>query len=1189
VRLWEVFRFEAGYQAGRPATWLLLLAMAVLGFWNTTQMYADAARSGGFLFNGTFVIAAAAVIGSLMALVPTAAVAADAATRDAKTGMQALVFTTPVGKTPYLAGRFLAAFAWSAVLALAPVLGALVTAFAPSIEPQLLGPFRMASYATAYLFFALPNAFIATAVVFSLAVLSRRDLASYAGSFLLFLAALVSGQYVASKLGRWELGQVLDPFGLSMVTAAAKGWTPMERSTRLFALEGTLLWNRVLWVGVSLTVLALTLWRFRFAHHTTGSRRREALNDKTPSAPIAVPIVHRTFGGATRLRQTAAIAWDSFRDFVTGWGGLALGALTLILLLAGPDLLGHMGVPFVPTTARLLAVLGRSADLLWSVIPMLALFYAGELVWKEREARLGDIASATPVPDSVLFTGKLSALALMLVFAQVLVMASAVITQARLGYHAFELGLYVRVLLGMQLVHHLLFAVLCLVVHVVVNHKHLGNLVCVVAYGLMNFGPALGAEHPLLVYGAGPDWTYSDIRGFGGSVAPWLWFKLFWSACAVLLAVMARLLWVRTHEDHFGARWVAARHRASMPVKGIVVAAAVAALCVGGFIVYNLHVFNPYVSRSEAEQRRAEYERLYRRYETVLQPAHTETHLQVELWPSRGTADVRGTYSLVNVGTAPIDTIHVGTSSQVQTLRIGFDRESSEVLVDDVLGHRSYALKEPLLPGETLEQTFELRFAPRGFTSSGVDASVSANGTYFVQAQWLPSIGYQRGRELLEDGVRRAHGLDPRGTERSRALSDEQHGRTRGRVSLTILIGTDEGQLAVGPGALRRSWKENGRQYFEYGTDSPIRNDFALYSAAYAVTERRWNGVQLQVIHHPAHAWNVDGILRAMEASLAFFTERFGPYPYEQLRFVEHAGDGIGLHASPMNVSFQDGFALMNPEADPRGIDFPFAVVAHEVAHQWWGNQVTPARVEGGAVVAESLAWYSSLQLVEKTYGTDHLHRLLAAMREAYLPPRPQADVALLDAVDWLLAYRKGPFAMYSLREHIGVEAVNTALRNLVDRFGAGRPLATSHDLYRELQAVTPEAHQTLLHDLFAANTFWEFKTRGASAERLSDKRWRVTLKFAARKLTVAVDGVPTDVPMDDLVEVGIFARGDDETPGALLHQAKYRVRSGVQDLTIEVAGEPDSAELDPRGLLFDSRRDDNRAVIERSAPLSQR
>ncbi len=60
-----------------------------------------------------------------------------------------------------------------------------------------------------------------------------------------------------------------------------------------------------------------------------------------------------------------------------------------------------------------------------------------------------------------------------------------------------------------------------------------------------------------------------------------------------------------------------------------------------------------------------------------------------------------------------------------------------------------------------------------------------------------------------------------------------------------------------------------------------------------------------------------------------------------------------------------------------RALDFPFAVVAHEVAHQWWGHQVTPALVEGAPVLTESLAWYSAMMVMEKTYGHEHLRRLL--------------------------------------------------------------------------------------------------------------------------------------------------------------------------------------------------------------------
>jgi hypothetical protein len=46
----------------------------------------------------------------------------------------------------------------------------------------------------------------------------------------------------------------------------------------------------------------------------------------------------------------------------------------------------------------------------------------------------------------------------------------------------------------------------------------------------------------------------------------------------------------------------------------------------------------------------------------------------------------------------------------------------------------------------------------------------------------------------------------------------------------------------------------------------------------------------------------------------------------------------------------------------------------------------------------------------------------------------------LLRADDRFLAYRKGPFAMFALREYIGVEEMNGALRRLLDRHKSGHP-----------------------------------------------------------------------------------------------------------------------------------------------------
>ena len=110
-------------------------------------------------------------------------------------------------------------------------------------------------------------------------------------------------------------------------------------------------------------------------------------------------------------------------------------------------------------------------------------------------------------------------------------------------------------------------------------------------------------------------------------------------------------------------------------------------------------------------------------------------------------------------------------------------------------------------------------------------------------------------------------------------------------------------------------------------------------------------------------------------------------------------------------------------------------------------------------------------------------------MREAYLTPRARANVPLLRATDWFLAYRKGPFAMYALREYVGEERVNAALRRLLEKHGSGEPpLPTSLDLYRELQAVTPDSLRYLLADLFEANTFWELAAERVTAEQAADR-----------------------------------------------------------------------------------------------------
>ena len=213
----------------------------------------------------------------------------------------------------------------------------------------------------------------------------------------------------------------------------------------------------------------------------------------------------------------------------------------------------------------------------------------------------------------------------MLVVWMALLTTAGVLGQMRMGYFDFEIGLYLRILFGLQLIDYLLFALLVFVVHAVVNQKHLGYLVALIAYGVIVFPSILGLEHHLLIYGSDPGWSYSDMRGFGASLGPWLWFKLYWAAWALLLAVAARLLWVRGTERSCRSRVQLARRRFTRPAAGVAATAVTLILSVGGFIFYNTNVLHAYVTAADRMNRGAEYERRYGRYFGIPQPRLTAT------------------------------------------------------------------------------------------------------------------------------------------------------------------------------------------------------------------------------------------------------------------------------------------------------------------------------------------------------------------------------------------------------------------------------------------------------------------------------------------------------------------------------------------------------------------------------------
>ena len=345
-----------------------------------------------------------------------------------------------------------------------------------------------------------------------------------------------------------------------------------------------------------------------------------------------MPIVDGDFGARTRVRQTLAVARQSLAETMSGraFPVVLLGALGLVLLWGWNAGDTTFDTSVWPVTHLVLGevLADRSIFIPWLVIAL----YAGDLVWKDRDVGASEIADAVPVPTGVALLGRFLALVAIIATLQAAFMAGGVLLQALQGYHRFELGLYLRVLFGLNLASDVLLAALAMTVHVLVNHKYVGYIVVLLACLFSLGGVALGVPE-LAVYNGGPRWAYSDMNGFGPFLRPFLWFKLYWAAWALLLGVVARLLWVRGREPGVRRRLAQARARLRGPALRVAGVAAALILASGGFVYYNTSVLNENPTRNEAGRPQAEYERRYKRFEEAPQPVVTAAELHTEIHP----------------------------------------------------------------------------------------------------------------------------------------------------------------------------------------------------------------------------------------------------------------------------------------------------------------------------------------------------------------------------------------------------------------------------------------------------------------------------------------------------------------------------------------------------------------------------
>lgn len=1183
----EVFRFEIAYRLRQPSTWIYAAILLGVPF---LMMHAIDGSSQ-FLNAPQSVMFASGILGGVGMLV-SAGVFGDAAARDVSNRMYALFYTSPLRESQYALGRFLGALTVNALLLLGVPVGLLLASVMPYMPDGKFGAVQPAAYVQAYVLMLLPNLMLVGACMFTAAALTRRALATYAGGIALFVLGLIVRD-MANGLANTTLAALADPFGASAIESVTRFWTPDERNAQLIGWPTIVLLNRALWVTLACGIIAVLVTRFHFAQPANVARRRwwqgrgvvDTAPDRVTPIGVRAPAAERSFSLRSRATQTLAVAGRAWREIAGARVFLVVVVAVLAFVFAvGWDIgTERFGTASWPVTHLIAGTVLSSV--LGPVMAVLLAVLAGELVWRERDVGLGDIADVAPIPNSVALLGRFLALVAMLVVLQAVFMGAGMLLQMIRGYHLYEPMVYVELLFGVKLVDYVLLAALAMTVHVIVNNKYVGHLVVVMYFVSTMLSRLIGLQHRMLVFGSDPGWVWSDFNGLSPFLAGFVWFKLYWAAWALLLAVVASLFWVRGRERGVTRRLELARQRLGGRTLGVAAGAIALVLSTGGFVFYNTNVMNEYRAPDEWISRAAEYERRYGRFEGAAQPSLAQVEMRAELYPAQRAATVRGTLRFVNRAMRPIDSLQVQLSPDVETRLVRFNRGARVVVDDSALRFRRYALDQPMAPGDSLAMDFEVAFHPKGFRNDGEPTSVTPNGAY-LDRTWLPGLGYQAGREITDERVRHEQGLPPRKDLPS--AGDVEVGEVDARrlelVDVDATIGTDSAHVAVTPGTLVREWREKGRRYFHYRSQAPVRFGGAILSGRYATRDASWNGMPLRVYYHPTHSVNVDRMLHGMRASLAYYTEQFGPYQFRDLRIVEFPLYQSFARAHPGMITFSEGSAFLT-RVDSGDVDRTFFVVAHETAHQWWGGQVVPASARGASMVSESLAQYSAMMVLETTYGRDMARRFRDYNLDEYLRGRTvftNREAPLLDVERQnYVYYGKGAVVMYAMRQWLGADAVNGALRKFRERYaGPSAPPATSRALYAELQAVTPDSLRGMMSDLFEHITMWNVRADSARAEPDGAGAFRVTLYVDASKTRTDSVGGQKQIPMNDLVDVGVFAGGSTADLGEALYRKQHRLRNGKQEIVVTVPRRPALAGIDLDRMLIERQGDDNTVAV---------
>jgi ABC-2 type transport system permease protein len=1184
-RFRTVFGCELASYVRRPlfSIWAVILALAAWGMSSgQVRIQSGDAIVGGAKAYITSEYAVAMQLGIVTLLFYgffVAVVAGMPVIQDEQWRLGELLHSTPLRPGEYIWGKFAAVLTGCAAILLFH-LAAMVffNHIVPNSEAhEIRGPLYAINYLRPALLFSVPTIVFLAGVSFAVGEWTRRPVLVFLLPVAIFLPTIFflwewSPSWLDPRLN--DALMWIDPGGFRWLNET---WLKVDRGVRFYNNEGLppdrgFLISRAVFVALGLVSVAWS--RRHFALTLRGVRPRAGAQQVRGAARAlearfsieVLPASLPSLGMTTARPGLLGTAWQVAKVELTelrSSPGLYLFIPMILFETLGSAMIevGFLDTPLLLTSGNFAV---NTMGILATCLCLLLMFYTVEALERERSTRLAAIAYATPIRSGSLFLGKsiaMIAVGLSITLAVALAGVIVLLIQWKVGFELRPFLLVWGLLLAPTVV---VWTAVVLAIHTIVQNRYTTYALCL---AVLWFTGHRALTNQINWVGNWPLWQavrWSDISVLALDRRALVLSRTLAMSTAVFLVALTLACFRRRDPD---ATRILQRLSPLPMFRSFLKLApwVVIPLFAMGWLA--LEVSWGRQGGAAKKQEKDYWRKNLATYRDAKVPDLSHVSLDLDLFPEKSRYRVTGILELKNPGEEPLAEILL--TGGLHWEKLAWTMNGNPCSPTDRA--HLFVFNPPdgaLAPGQKIEIGFahEGRY-PRGISERAIGSSefILPSGVVLTSftASIVPVIGFK-------DTV----GIDDENRQDPKEFRDNYYvGQTDSFVGarapfttkITVTGPADFTINSVGTKIDDRV--QGGRRTVLWKSDYPV-SFFNVIAGKWEV-ER---GEETAVFYDRRHKYNVGEMREALDAARRYYSEWFYPYPWRELKLSEFANLASYAQGFPTNITFSEGIGFLT-KSSPE-IHAAFEITAHESAHQWWGNLLSPGKGPGGNILSEGTSHFSTILLVEQTKGLqariDFCKRIEASYGRSRQmdSERPLVKIDGEKPGDTTVTYDKGGWAFWMLLNHMGRDQALAGIQAFMKAY-QGNP---DHPVLQDfIASMRPFAADKTAFDAFTHQWFFEVVV---PEYKLHDAK-----KTARGELWEASVRVENDGSGEMPVEVAA-TRGErfnkDGSASPDYTDARTTVvlsKGGSKDVVIRCPFEPERIVVDPDAKVLQLRR----------------